>query len=332
MPLRNIGCPKCNCFIPAGDIVRHALTCGFAPPQLVKLAWKKWCDDRRHSALAITTTAANDCPRRFLINRLLDYDIMFDKMLPSTIGDAFHQCVAEMGCADECSELQIYSETCTCLGSSADDSDLVEIDGVKHDRRVCGLAKCSVAGKVFGIPLTGLIDSLGYLRNCPDRWKAWDWKTQSAFSDKYLTNQLKPEHRVQGLINASLARQSGINVVQYDFAIIPWSRCVTISLAIPETQEEIEDELSRLTPYGGMITAREILEVEDASIRLINGGMDVRELLKQMPLYGQQIALDAKGGSMCSKFCSVNSICWELGSTSSSCPPVKSSPADRYGF
>lgn len=333
MPIASLSCPKCKESVALNDVIRHAVTCGFAAPQLAALIVRGLQGDARHDALQLTTTAGSDCPRRRILRQCFPIDVAFERLIPPTLGNALHASLAEQAFPDEIPELEVISERCTCRDAQGPAADLeeVEVDGEPH-LRSCGKARCTFSGELDGLLVTGRVDAYGRLRDCPEVWKAWDWKFMSAYASRYLDPLMpKAEYKSQAYVNAYLMRRSGVNAKIVEIGMIPWSKYVGCRIEIPG-DEELLDELHVLKPWEGAYSPLTLLHALDDAQKRVAAGEDPRNVLKSMPMYGRRMATDGKGSCMCGKFCDVATDCWEYGSDAEDAPAPQPKKESKYGF
>lgn len=321
MPARAIRCLPCIQDVPLDVCVEHFAQCQTYAPTFIAKVVDYLTSDTRHQELKPTTTCANDCPLRVMFARLHDYTIELGNIMPPMLGTWLHESLSSAK-ADG-----YVTEQCTCesplpinaiASEPAPESgiELRFLDGAYHDID-CDRVLCTPSGIIHGVQTSGVIDALR-IDAKRKRLRFYDYKFRSAYAKRWLKEDPDDDYVVQAIINTELFKQEHPAFrdynASYHFAVVPWYVYHPMTIdPVPEV-----DHLKFLHPNGSDRNAIELLrecdEVLAEARRLRESDFPASKISDAISTRfakrGRVMALDGRGGNMCSKWCEFKPVCW----------------------
>jgi len=259
--------------------------------------------DKRHSGDSITVTSSMGCARAMGINRMLPTNPDPQKMWPMTGGTMIHKPLAEMyeNSEDWWTE-EKYPEKCSFIG---------EIDGVK---------------------MGCLLDLVKR-----DYSKIWDWKTSFKDKTKWLkvgdrsstTNPWNSSYAVQLNLGAELVQQQeqrDMSEAELAAWIVSgrWQKVLCDRASVLEClNAEVgtgKYTKGRRWKYGEVLDhVKRMFEMWREAAIPYNGQLEEvpldkrREIIRGLPMFGESMFNNAKGGNMCTDYCAVRKDCMNIG-------------------
>jgi len=266
------------------------------PPGVLVAIKDREDGDTRHSGTAQTATAFNGCPRKLLIERMLDVYIDPQKLWPARGGQMLHE---QFG-------LEVAAE------KNPDGSLKWWTEEMDPD-------KCVHTGEIWGIEYSWKGDLVRR-----DWGEIGDWKCSFNRADKWVApnRKAKLEHSIQ----LNMGRKGVERTIGRDMRdITMWAYIVGGKWVKTYADYMTDDQMAGVKIGGSKFTAKELFtDVHKAYLRWLDEAarydgdlykvpVEMRKkIAREMKLYGTDLWKNRQGGNACTDYCAISKDCDEL--------------------